>query len=243
MTLGLMRTTRSAARDWSIWLAGIVLGVVLGSPQSARATITLSSVADATASEPSATSNFGTATTLDVKYQSANTNDRKSYIRFSLSSVTQTIDAASVTFTLPSGTGGARTYTLYGLKDNATGNSWSETGITWNNAPANDTADGGTFTSDALLLSTVAFGAGGVTTVTFTDVAIKNFLNADTDDLVTFMLYRTNSNTTVDSFNSREAASGGPLLALEVPEPAALSFAGVGAVGLLARRKRRLAAL
>jgi len=236
-------------RRATIWIRPRLVGVaimagVLGvASQPARATISLSSVADATASEPNATSNFGTATTLEVKNQSATTNERKSYIRFSLSSVTQTIDAASVTFTLPSGTGGARTYTLYGLKDNATGNSWSETGITWNNAPANDTADGGTFTSDALLLSSVAFGAGGVTTVTFTDVAIKNFLNADTDDLVTFMLYRTNSNATVDTFNSREAASGGPLLSIEVPEPSTLSFAGLGAVGLLARRKRRLAGL
>lgn len=89
-------------------------------------------VADATVrGGASATVNFGTATTLTVKEDPNNDNDRKAGLRWDLSAITGTVYSARLRLTPVSvGTDGIEQ--CVAVTTNA---AWSETGVTWNNQP------------------------------------------------------------------------------------------------------------
>jgi len=113
----------------------------------------------------------------------------KMYIQFDVSSLTLPLTTdAKLTCTTRDGQFPPGT-TLWGLNDGDPGEAWIEADLTWNNAPANDTAGNG-FLSNATLLGEfhniqqgVAGGTGD-----FCGDALDNFLNADTDGLATFMV-------------------------------------------------------
>ena len=128
---------------------------------------------------------------------------------------------------------------LYGLADGATGDAapgsggWVESGITYNNAPS-ATVSLGTFAVSGYGSHYFGWPTG--------DTALVNFLNADTNGLVTFRL--TSDSSTDAVFNSREATgSGAAYLSITteaVPEPATMSLLGAGAVlGLLRSRRSK----
>jgi hypothetical protein len=95
-------------------------------------TFSLAPAADATVrGGVNAGINFGTATTLTVKEDTANDNDRKAYLRWDLSSVTGTIYQAKIRLT-PVSVGADNIETGVTVSTNDT---WSEAGITWNNQP------------------------------------------------------------------------------------------------------------
>lgn len=94
----------------------------------AVSTVTFISDADARVEEHSPTTNFGTAPDLEVIQ--ANNRNKESYIRFTVSGLSGVVQSALL-----------RVYsTTEGTKNGpaayATGTSWAETGITWNNRPA-----------------------------------------------------------------------------------------------------------
>lgn len=75
--------------------------------------------------------NFGTTDTLTVKNDSNSDNIRQAYLRWDLSGITQTVYQARVSLTPVSvGTNGIE----QGVSVSQS-NTWSETGITWNNQP------------------------------------------------------------------------------------------------------------
>ena len=87
-------------------------------------------VADAQVKSSSASTNFGTATTIRVREDTASPPiTYHSYLRFNVTGLTGTPSAVHLRLyvTDPSADGG---------KVYKTGTSWSETGITWSNAPA-----------------------------------------------------------------------------------------------------------
>src|SRR5690606_37466338 len=97
--------------------------------------------------------NYGSNETALELMGSANDFLRKAYFRFDLSSVPGPITEASLSFRInsPDGNTGGGPVRLYGLNDAVEGESWAETGINWNNAPAN--AGGPSLTSDATFLA------------------------------------------------------------------------------------------
>jgi autotransporter-associated beta strand protein len=95
-------------------------------------TLSLSPVADATVRGGTfGTGNFGTATTLATKNDSTPDNTRQSYLRWDVSTITQTVYQARVRLTPVSvGTNGIEQGVAV-----ATSNNWNELTITWNNQP------------------------------------------------------------------------------------------------------------
>jgi len=167
----------------------------------------LTPTADSFIKDGAATTNFGTQSTLEVRSSGAS-NLRKAYVRFDGTAVTNAATDATLNVNFAAGVGGARTYQLYGITDGTTGESFGETSITWNNAVGNNTD--GTFTANAVLLATVSL-ATGATSATFESAGLTSFINADTNNVFTFVIYKA-SNTGLDTLISREAATGKPLL-------------------------------
>lgn len=100
----------------------------------AATTCTLSAAdADSYVNEASAGSNFGTATTLDVRSSSA--GDRRVFVQFSLTTCSipanSLITAANLKLRMYAAPTASRTYEAHRVSA-----SWTETGITWTNQPA-----------------------------------------------------------------------------------------------------------
>ncbi|MGE5550421.1 MAG: DNRLRE domain-containing protein [Bacteroidota bacterium] len=98
------------------------------------ATYSLSPTADAyVRGGASAALNFGTATNLEVKNGSGDENDRWTYVKFSLSGVTGAISSATLKLYVNNlGNGMPAPADIHSV----TTDSWTETGLTWNNRPA-----------------------------------------------------------------------------------------------------------
>jgi hypothetical protein len=94
-------------------------------------TLTFTAEADARVQEANRSTNYGTATTLQVN--GLNNPDIESYIRFTLSGVTGTIQSVKLRVFCTTN-GSANGPAAYGA-----GNTWTETAITWNNRPARTT--------------------------------------------------------------------------------------------------------
>ncbi|KGJ88380.1 PEP motif putative anchor domain protein [Colwellia psychrerythraea] len=195
-------------------------------------------------------SNYGSANTLLLRNDGDNGWHRQSYIRFDLSDITETVANASFDLAL--------TYNIltdndalvanvfdvevYGLLDSSVGNNWSENAITWNNAAGNNVNSNG-FTSDFSLLGTLSLKDINVgDRFTLDNDALVNFINNDSDNLVTLGLRRVNSARTDSSFqfaSKENANNGAPMLSLTttaVPEPGTLAIFGLGLIGLVTRR-------
>lgn len=205
----------------------------------------------------SANANFGTAATLAIKRDTSGTPgdyQRKGYVRFDIPALSPSmLFDAKLEFTAASAGGNWR-LNILGLPDGHAGEGWGESTITWNNAPANLLTSGG---GDPLLS-----GAGGTTGAIFlgqldmtgiaagdkltlwdadTAGALLDFLLADTDGRVTFILTRMEMDTSVMSLASREStAYDAPILTLYLlPEPGSLLLLGGGLAAAALRRRRR----
>jgi len=165
----------------------------------------LSLLSSAQAGEPTAdtyvrggdngNNNYGTSGNITIKNSNGNSYDRKAYIRFDVAGKTV---AASLELTVSTNNQGGseaptpQTFTVevYGLAESVD-HTWTETDITWNNAPANNTSTSD-FTADATLLGSFIvepLPEGNV--VSFSDPALDDFINSDTDGQITIMLRRT----------------------------------------------------
>ena len=153
----------------------------------------------------SASSNFGTATTVLVK-NTGTTNsgfNRWIYLRFDLTSVTGTVSSAKLR--------------LFGKVDNTASEShstalysvasttWSETGITWNNKPATGTT----------ALSTTTVTSAAATTYEWDATAyVMNELAAGRK-VIALALKNVTTSSSTETFNSREASGNRPTLQID----------------------------
>jgi hypothetical protein len=177
--------------------------------------------------------NYGTGGSVTLKNSGGNSYDRKGYIRFE---ITGAASEASLELTVSTNNQGGteaptpQTFTIevYGLAESLD-HTWTETDITWNNAPGNDTSSSD-FTADATLLGSFIvepIPVGNV--VSFSDPNLVDFINSDTDNQITLLLRRTagTSSSHNVAFASKENTNySAPALNLEVatrafrPDPA-----------------------
>lgn len=129
------------------------------------------------------------------------TTTRKGYVRFDTSSISSTVTAASfdlVVSLIDAGIGdNDQVLNVYGLTDE-TQDGWDPGTLSWNTAPGNDTAS--KFEADpteTTLLGTITLDFNGDkaapvgTVVSLNETSLVNFLNADTNGQVTFIIGRT----------------------------------------------------
>jgi hypothetical protein len=149
----------------------------------------------------------------------------------------------------------ATTLSLYGIVNN--GDSWTETGVTWNNAPQNNTASGTALLGGAQLLATLdipasTFIAGNI--YSFSDTRIAEYLNwttgviadpygngASADTKATFVVVSSAAGVLKRFSSSESTQFGSPAPYIEystvVPEPATVSLFVISAFTLLVMRK------
>jgi subtilisin family serine protease len=173
----------------------LVVNAATGQPT----TVNLSAAADAYVRDGTyAPTNFGTATALQVKTTSAVNNNRTSFLRFALTGVGASVTSAKLR--------------LYGNRAAATtatdsafavsSNSWTETGITWNNQPALGAKQG----------ASVTIG----TTAQYYEWDVTAFVQAQKAAGVTSVSLAVKMDVQVndapDTFNAREATANQPVL-------------------------------
>ncbi|VGO21941.1 DNRLRE domain-containing protein [Pontiella sulfatireligans] len=188
--------------------------------------------------------NYGTRNTMEVKATDGKAKYiNKGYLRFDLATMTAPAEVnASINLTLlNSGVYiNPLTVTVYGLLESVEGQDWGETSITFNNAPGNDTAGSGVVAADTVLLGT--FEVSDVASdYSFNSAALVNFLNADTDDLATFILIGDTAGDSYGygamSFSTKENSTYGGAVLDTIPEPGTMGLiSAVGASLLFIRR-------
>ncbi|MCF7974773.1 MAG: DNRLRE domain-containing protein [Phycisphaerae bacterium] len=159
--------------------------------------------------------NYSTEGNIVIKNTNGGSTDRKGYIRFEVAS--GIADASlELTVTINNEGGGGTTpqvftVEVYGLAESLD-HTWVESEITWNNAPANSLSDHN-FTADATYLGSFLVDqtpAGGI--VTFSDPALADFINDDTDNQMTLLFRRTSGNGSHNlGFASKEHANYSPV--------------------------------
>ena len=214
----------------------------------ASADIAVNPIADTYVDSNNANSNFGA---LDFFVANDNgSRDRFSLIRFDISSFSGTLTGAQLGLYDDIGDA-SEEFDIFGLDESA--DTWTES-LTHSQAVAAGLADtsivGGFVTSNAF---------GGAPLTSFTDPAgdgtahdafnvtsgsIFDFLNADTDGLVSFVIVESDIDAPGTGFSSRESTVTvrQPLLTLTaaaVPEPSC-SFAllSLGLIGMIRRNRR-----
>ncbi|MES2775392.1 MAG: polysaccharide lyase family 8 super-sandwich domain-containing protein [Bacteroidota bacterium] len=138
-----------------------------------------------------ATNNFGTATSLVVKNDAGVNYARQTYLKFDLQNVTRPVSGAKLRLYLSYA--GATANTVQWVLNGCATDSWTETGINWNNKPA----------AGSQVATTP-----GQTTAGYVEWDITVAVNASTDDLLTLQLVSSATGGTTDaSFWSKEIAT------------------------------------
>jgi hypothetical protein len=211
---------------------------------------------------------------LRIKNQSAEAggagenNDRVGLIKFDLSGLTEAVTDAIVRLELPRGasTGqsgntfdAGETLFLYGIPDLAADEDFNEATVTFANSPyvtgngsVTNPRPGTDMTANsvnddlATLLDTHTFAAESDAgdLVDFRSAALTAFLQADTNDIATFILTVSQSNaakTPVFNSDTGTGATGLPPTLLtndNVPEPTSFALGCLTGLCLLAKRRR-----
>ncbi|HEY8631829.1 MAG TPA: PKD domain-containing protein, partial [Candidatus Limnocylindrales bacterium] len=133
-------------------------GPVSATTAGGAVTIVLTPVADSYTNSLSATTNFGSATTVRVAGGVSGTAVLNSYLKFDLSGVVGTIESATISFT-PTTTGGSG-FSIWRVGDS----SWAESTITWANQPLHDLTSAASVPGPLALGTTVSASITGLAT-------------------------------------------------------------------------------
>lgn len=183
------------------------------------ATTSLLPVADTYLRATQATTAFGTATTIEANNTSG---VRVMLLRFDLTSIAAPVTGLKLDLTAVAGNAGNQ-FQVFGL---IAGEAWSESAVTWATAPGVIQTFTGTTGVQASYLKTADLAGAGTALATFGSAAtglvtafdvssgpLLDFVNADADKIVTFLIAETDpADTPGDRFNAREASTGQPVL-------------------------------
>lgn len=138
-----------------------------------------------------ASNNYGKASTLDVKDGNDSSNDRRSFIRFNLSGRSSATAATLQLFA--SSVDGKAPVCLHAAPD-----SWSDSSVTWNSAPA----------AGALIACSTVSAQGWVT------FDVSNYVRQELagDRIVSFVLQDTTKGNELVRFASRDTGANAPVL-------------------------------
>ena len=203
--------------------------------------------------------NYGADSLLAVR--NASTFARKAILRIDRAAFADPVDGARLELEIATKNTGlidAWTYNVFGLDDGAAGESWVEGDgigrdavgdeVTWANAPGNApgvnggaydaTLDegGGADPASTTFLGTFTLRAGARERVGLATVAPRDFVNADTDGQLTFLVTRVESTANLISFAAKENVEfAAPTLyydfAADAPLPVELLAFGARAAG------------
>jgi subtilisin family serine protease len=146
-----------------------------------------------------ASTNFGSASLLQVKTDTATGNNRDAYFRFDTSAASKITRATLRVYAALNGSGSVAT-TVHAVSST----SWSEGGITWNNKPARGAA-----------LASVTVSS---TTGRFFDLDVTSYVKSERSagrNLVSFALHDGAKSSPYIAVNSKEASSNRPELVIQ----------------------------
>ena len=154
------------------------------------------------------TTNFGAATTFLVKRDGADFSggsDRMGYLRFDVDAPLAAVDGASLwlTFTSHPGDGSTPfTFQVFGLPDGHPNESFDESTLNFSNATnASTTLPGSLNPAGVTSLGTFTPSlASGSTTIEFTGSALRDFIAANANTHLSFIIYRQTPNVALPSF-------------------------------------------
>lgn len=158
----------------------------------------LAPIADAFVRDGSfASTNFGSHAALEVKNGSTTSIIRESYLKFSVSGITEIASAKLRIFGQNVETTNSVNLSAYGVANDT----WTETGITWLNAPGAATA---------LLASTA------VSRIQYYDLDVTGYVKAQLagDKITSFVLKNATAKNLKLAFNSKEATTNPPQLVI-----------------------------
>ncbi len=211
--------------------------------------------ADSFIRQGQADTNFGSEGGVVIKGGNGGTT-RKGYLRFDISEVPleESVGAWLELETSTNNPGGGNatppqdfSVNVYGLNDDAMGNDWDEGTLTWNNAPGNDAPGNGVDPATTTLLGTIeVLATAAPDEVLFSSDELLQFLEDDTDGLVTLLLQRTTGGSSNLAFATKENSAAGLIPTLNfavaesqgvIPEPSSIAIWTL--LGAVAGRRRR----
>jgi len=223
---------------------------IITSANLAQAAVSIVSDADSYVDSGTG-SNHGSSEDLVVKRSSAGAGSqftRTSWIHFNTSALTGLATATSASFSIAvkdsSNQAGSGIVTLWGIAQGQDGDllgtDWAEADIKGNNAPQTPDFTDGLITQqlDTFAFNGTSNNAGDIHT--FSSASLLNFLQADTNNEVTFLLTRSVNDQNL-AYYSRENSAGAiaPTLSITpVPEPSSTALLGLGGLALILRRTR-----
>ena len=176
----------------------------------------------------------------DLPTMKMNVNDYKPHIRFDLSALPENAVITDASFTLDFGdSSSGLIHSVRTLDDGTTGDKtpaeggWDESASLWDSYPTmNPDRIGEARGVSGLQTFTNFTGTGG-------EDLLVEFLNNDTNGLVTLVVYGGTNSKAVAATKENTDGLQFPTLEIQyIPEPATMGLLGIGAVGLL-RRKRK----
>lgn len=138
-------------------------------------------------------------------------NERLGLVRFNTSGLNLPINSASLDLTATT-LGGNFTFRLLGISESNADEGFNESSLHWNNSAISDNSDDGFINSQTTTLGDFALLSSD-TDVSLTSQALTDFVNADSDGKVAFLIQRLSLNSAVSRFASKENSSNpGPAL-------------------------------
>ncbi|MFF4573950.1 DNRLRE domain-containing protein [Streptomyces sp. NPDC001410] len=166
-----------------------VAGLLTTAPVATAATTTFTPVADTYVQDSTPSTNYGTSTQFVVD----NSPVRQSFLKFTVSGVTDPVTNAKLRIRTVSGNNGSSNGGTFKAMTDTT---WSETGTTWNNKPAIDGSTLGTL--------------GSVVKNTWYEIDVTSLVTGNG----TFSIGATSPNSDGAYYDSRESGADAPQLVI-----------------------------